>query len=179
MSLKANKIIKKLNKPNEPLAELNNQKTKLSFVVQLHKATNLHYDFRLEMNGVLKSWVIPKGPIMKPGEKRLALMVDDHPYEYKDFEGVIPEGNYGAGIVKIWDKGYYSDDKNSSKKISEKKLLDELKAGNLNFTLFGKKLKGKFALVLMKTKQKNNWLLIKQNDELKVKDLIKSEKKKN
>ncbi len=138
--------------------------TKLSFVVQRHKASHLHYDFRLEMNGVLKSWAVPKGPSMNPGDKRLAMMVEDHPYDYKDFEGIIPEGNYGAGIVEIWDKGSYSDIENSGKNIAEKKLLKELKEGGLKFTLKGKKLKGEFALVKMKNTEDNTWLLIKHKD---------------
>lgn len=150
--------------------------SKLSFVVQRHKASHLHYDFRLEMNGVLKSWAVPKGPSLNPADKRLAMMVEDHPYSYKDFKGVIPEGNYGAGIVEIWDKGYYTDLEKSSGKDAEKKLLAGLKAGSLKVTLSGKKLKGEFALVKLKGKDENAWLLIKHNDKYAVKTNYDSEK---
>ena len=152
----------------EPTSKNSVSVSKLSFVVQRHKASHLHYDLRLEMNGVLKSWAIPKGPSMNPGDKRLAMMVEDHPYYYKDFEGIIPEGNYGAGIVEIWDKGFYSDIENSEKKVSEKKLLAELKTGNLKFSLHGKKLKGEFALVRTKGMGENAWLLLKHKDEFAV-----------
>ncbi len=137
----------------------------LSFVVQRHRASHLHYDFRLEVDGVLKSWAVPKGPSLNPADKRLAMMVEDHPYHYKDFAGVIPEGNYGAGIVEIWDKGYYTDIYNSNKKNSEKNLEEGLKDGSLKFILHGKKLKGEFALVKMKGKGENSWLLIKHHDK--------------
>ncbi len=140
----------------------------LHFVVQKHDATRLHYDFRLEMKGVLKSWAVPKGPSLNPEDKRLAMMVEDHPYDYKDFEGVIPEGNYGAGTVIVWDEGIYEPlETGLSKKAAEKSLLHQLKSGSLKFRLFGKKLKGEFALVHIKNNNKgdNAWLLIKHRDE--------------
>ena len=149
----------------EPAGKLKSSASKLSFVVQRHKATRLHYDFRLELDGVLKSWAVPKGPSLNPKDKRLAMMVEDHPYDYKDFAGVIPKGNYGAGIVEIWDKGYYSDLENSEKKTAEKNLRAGLKSGNLKVRLFGKKLRGEFALVKIKNSEDNSWLLIKHNDE--------------
>lgn len=155
------------SKSPEPGAKLNKSSKQLSFVVQRHKASHLHYDFRLEVEGVLKSWAVPKGPSMNPADKRLAMMVEDHPYAYKDFKGVIPEG-YGAGIVEIWDKGTYTTIENESGPLAEKKLLAGLKAGSLKITLHGKKLKGEFALVKLKGKQENAWLLIKQNDQYAV-----------
>ena len=137
----------------------------LRFVIQKNAASRLHYDFRLEMEGVLKSWAVPKGPSLNPNDKRLAMMVEDHPYDYKDFEGIIPEGNYGAGIVEIWDSGTYNDLENSTEEVAEKNLRAGLEAGNLKFQLFGKKLKGEFALVKLKGKEDNSWLLIKHNDK--------------
>lgn len=171
------KYIKKRNfaKTPEPKEKKGSSQSKLSFVVQRHKASRLHYDFRLQLNGVLKSWAVPKGPSLNPHDKRLAMMVEDHPYLYKNFHGIIPEGNYGAGIVEIWDEGYYSDLENSRKKIAEKKIKTALKSGNLKFRLYGKKLKGEFALVKMKGKQENAWLLIKHNDEYVVKENYDSE----
>lgn len=150
---------------SEPAGKVKKSLSKLAFVVQRHKATRLHYDFRLELDGVLKSWAVPKGPSLNPIDKRLAMMVEDHPYDYKNFAGEIPQGNYGAGIVEIWDEGTYNDVENSSKDIAVKNLRAGLKAGNLKFQLFGKKLKGEFALVKLKSKEDNSWLLIKHNDD--------------
>jgi bifunctional non-homologous end joining protein LigD len=139
----------------------------LQFVVQKHAASHLHYDFRLEMEGVLKSWAIPKGPSLNPADKRLAMMVEDHPFDYKDFEGIIPEGNYGAGTVMVWDKGTYEslDETNGSKEAQEKALLKGLKQGSLKFRMNGQKLKGEFALVRTKGRGENSWLLIKHRDK--------------
>src|SRR6516225_8543518 len=133
------------------------------FVVQKHRATRLHYDFRLEMEGVLKSWAVPKGPSLNPADKRLAMMVEDHPFDYKDFEGIIPEGNYGAGTVIVWDTGSYEPLalNDGTKKAQNTILLKELKAGSLKFKISGKKLKGEFALVRTKGRGENSWLLIK------------------
>jgi len=124
------------------------------FVVHEHHASRLHYDLRLEMNGVLKSWAVPKGPSMNPAEKRLAVMVDDHDLSYASFEGTIPEGEYGAGEVFIWDSGVYE-------MLSPKSGSG---AGRLEIIFKGKKLKGMFALVRMSGKDKE-WLLIKKKDE--------------
>ena len=152
---------------SEPEGKVNKSASELIFVIQRHKASRLHYDFRLELDGVLKSWAVPKGPSLNPSDKRLAMMVEDHPYDYKDFEGIIPEGNYGAGIVEIWDKGTYSDIDNSPLKEAEKNLKKGLKAGDLKVRLYGKKLKGEFVLVKLKKQEKddNSWLLIKHRDE--------------
>ncbi len=138
----------------------------LRFVIQKHDASHLHYDFRLEMGGVLKSWAVPKGPSIDPSVKRLAMMVEDHPYDYRNFEGIIPQGQYGGGAVIVWDEGVYEPlDKIAHKKEQEKTLLKQLKSGSLKFRLHGEKLKGEFALVQLKGKQENAWLLIKHRDE--------------
>ncbi|QHT66648.1 3'-phosphoesterase [Rhodocytophaga rosea] len=137
----------------------------LHFVVQRHQASKLHYDFRLEMDGVLKSWVIPKGPSMNPKDKRLAVMVEDHPLEYRTFEGEIPEGNYGAGIVTIWDEGTYQVAPDNEEPSDEKTLLSQLKKGSLTFILKGKRLKGIFSLVKLQKGDPDSWLLIKKKDE--------------
>jgi len=151
----------------------------LRFVVQKHAASRLHYDFRLEMVGVLKSWAVPKGPSLNPEDKRLAMMVEDHPYDYRTFEGIIPEGNYGAGTVIVWDEGTYEpmEPIDGGIEQAEKVLLNQLKEGNLKIRLKGKKLKGDFALVHIKGKEENAWLLIKKKDKYASADeIIENEK---
>ncbi|WP_120232729.1 DNA polymerase ligase N-terminal domain-containing protein [Chryseobacterium sp. AG363] len=165
MALKDYHNIRKFDETSEPKGKTKKSKEKLIFVIQRHAASRLHYDFRLEMEGVLKSWAVPKGPSLDPKDKRLAMMVEDHPYDYKDFEGNIPEGNYGAGQVEVWDSGTYEPLEENSKLSDEKELLKELHAGSLKFILHGKKLKGEFALVKMKNTDDNSWLLIKHKDE--------------
>jgi bifunctional non-homologous end joining protein LigD len=168
MSLKKYTEKRNFKATPEPSAKKQHSVEQLEFVVQRHKATRLHYDFRLEMNGVLKSWAVPKGPSMNPADKRLAMMVEDHPYDYRTFKGVIPEGNYGAGIVEIWDHGIYMPLDDEYEPCSEKEMLKELKGGSIKFLLKGRKLKGFFALVRMHTPEGNAWLLIKHDDEFAV-----------
>lgn len=148
---------------------------KMRFVVQRHQASHLHYDFRLELGGVLKSWAVPKGPSMNPAQKRLAVMVEDHPVSYIDFKGVIPKGNYGAGKVEIWDNGNFIPLNGSRKKITDKQALQQLKKGELKFSVKGRKLKGEFVLVRLKNEEKN-WLLIKHKDLQAVSTLYDAEK---
>ena len=138
----------------------------LLFVVQKHAASHLHYDFRLELEGVMKSWAVPKGPSLNPAEKRLAMHVEDHPMAYRIFEGIIPKGNYGAGTVMVWDEGTYYADASLSKKANEKILLDGYHKGKLSFHLQGEKLHGEFSLVRMRGKstEDNAWLLFKADD---------------
>ncbi|WP_432221933.1 DNA ligase D [Flavobacterium sp. TMP13] len=149
---------------DEPKGKVKSSKKNLIFVVQKHAASHLHYDFRLEMEGVLKSWAIPKGPTLDPDVKRLAVLVEDHPYNYKDFEGSIPKGNYGAGNVIVWDIGTYTSTENKKFEEDEKVLFNGFKKGHLSFTLHGEKLKGNFSLVQLKGKQENAWLFIKKED---------------
>ncbi len=129
----------------------------LSFCVQRHHASHLHYDFRLEIDGALKSWAVPKGPTLDPAEKRLAMMVEDHPLEYGGFEGVIPKGNYGAGSVMLWDRGTYE-------MLGELTTQEQLAKGDFKFQLHGEKLQGEFAIVRMKRGKGNEWLLLKKKD---------------
>jgi len=157
LSLKEYQKKREFAKTPEPKGkEISNKGNR--FVVQEHHARNLHYDFRLEMEGVLKSWAVPKGMPTELGIKRLAIQVEDHPVDYINFEGEIPEGLYGAGKVIIWDKGTYQlapDAHNSA--------LEALKNGRLRFVLSGEKLKGKYALIRMKNREKDNlWLLFKK-----------------
>jgi bifunctional non-homologous end joining protein LigD len=143
----------------------------LLFVVQQHAARQLHYDFRLECEGVLKSWAVPKGPALDPREKRLAVHVEDHPYDYASFEGVIPPGQYGAGEVIVWDCGVYSPDEGGAtwfhdRAQAEQQVMDGIEKGKLSLLLRGEKLKGSFALV--RTKDKKQWLLIKHKDRFAI-----------
>jgi bifunctional non-homologous end joining protein LigD len=139
---------------------------KLQFVIQKHDASRLHYDFRLELKGVLKSWAVPKGPSLNPADKRLAMLVEDHPFDYKNFEGIIPEGNYGAGTVIIWDEGTYEPvEEVGEKSAQEKHLLKAFEKGSVKIRMHGKKLKGEFALVRTRGRGDNSWLLIKHRDK--------------
>lgn len=144
------------------------------FVIQRHHASRLHYDFRLEVKGVLKSWAVPKGPSMNPADKRLAMHVEDHPYDYKDFEGTIPAGNYGAGTVYIWDKGSFELIRANGKDF-DRTALQEIREGDLKIRLKGRKVKGEFALVKMKSSEDNAWLLLKHKDTYAVKAPYNSE----
>lgn len=134
-----------------------------SFTVQKHDATQLHYDFRLEIEGVLASWAVPKGPSMNPANKRLAMAVEDHPLDYGGFEGTIPEGNYGAGTVMLWDHGTFEPE-------GEDDAATQLANGEIKFTLHGEKLRGSFVLIHTGKRSKDprrarQWLLIKHRDE--------------
>lgn len=184
MRLEAYRKKRKFDKTPEPrgrgVASRVDKKNALKFCVQKHRASHLHYDFRLELDGVLKSWPIPKGPSLNPQEKRLAMMVEDHPLDYLNFEGYIPEGEYGAGNVIVWDIGTYASDPAESRAENEKILRKGLAKGHLDFVLSGKKLKGKFSLIKIKNKfseKDNAWLLIKKDDEYaSKKDITRNEK---
>ena len=178
MSLEEYKKKRNFSKTNEP----NGGKTsggELRFVVQKHAASHLHYDFRLEMRGVLKSWAIPKGPSMITEKARLAMLVEDHPYNYLRFEGMIPEGQYGAGTVIVWDEGTYEtpESTDKSKKAQEHSLLKQFYAGALLIKLSGQKLKGQFGLIKAPDKGRNSWYLLKANDEHSLTtDILKEDK---
>src|SRR5688572_12158428 len=152
----------------------------LLFVIQQHRARAMHYDLRLESDGVLKSWAVPKGPSLDPADKRLAMQTEDHPYDYASFEGVIPPGQYGAGEMIVWDCGVYSPDEGGQyafhdRAQAERRVREELEAGKLSFFLRGEKVKGSFALV--RTRQKNSWLLIKHKDRFVAKAALAEQKR--
>jgi bifunctional non-homologous end joining protein LigD len=153
-SLTEYKKKRKFDKTPEPGPTKKKTKTGRMFVVQKHRATQLHYDFRLEVDGVLKSWAVPKGPSLDPTVKRLAMQVEDHPVDYAKFEGVIPEGEYGGGTVMVWDYGTYEPENTDD-------VASALRKGELKFSLSGQKLKGSWVLVRTRDRQ---WLLIKHRD---------------
>ncbi|WP_316804161.1 DNA ligase D [Pedobacter nototheniae] len=177
MSLEKYVAKRDFSKTAEPKSGKSKENNELWFVVQKHDASRLHYDFRLEMDGVLKSWAVPKGPSTDPKTKRLAMMVEDHPYDYRTFEGIIPAGEYGGGTVIVWDEGTYEPiEEIKGKKAREKHLLKQLESGSLKIKLNGKKLKGEFALVKTHGMGENGWLLIKHKDDFaSVKDITKSD----
>jgi bifunctional non-homologous end joining protein LigD len=154
MALTEYKKKRKFDKTPEPGPKEKRTRTGRMFVIQKHRATQLHYDFRLEVDGVLKSWAVPKGPSLDPTVKRLAMQVEDHPVDYAKFEGVIPEGEYGGGTVMVWDYGTYKPE--NADDVSQ-----ALKKGELKFSLNGKKLKGSWVLVRTRDRQ---WLLLKHRD---------------
>ena len=155
MGLQEYKRKRRFNETPEPEGELKNTAGQ-SFVIQKHRATRLHYDFRLEMEGVLRSWAIPKGPTFDPADKRLAVQTEDHPMDYGGFEGVIPAGNYGAGKVIIWDKGTYE-------MVDPRSAEEGSKKGKLHFILNGKKLKGEWVLV-RGSREPKQWIFFKVRD---------------
>jgi bifunctional non-homologous end joining protein LigD len=157
----------------EPKAAAGKSHRRPAFVVQEHHASHLHYDFRLEADGVLKSWAIPKQPTLDTSAKRLAVHVEDHPLDYANFSGSIPEGEYGAGTVKIWDKGTYEN--LLANKPTPKTVAKGIEDGHLEVDLHGRKLKGRFALVRMNGRQKkDNWLLIKMKDQKRDRSLARA-----
>src|ERR1700712_140651 len=164
------------SKTKEPKAGRSKDEDHLMFVIQKHDASRLHYDFRLEMDGVLKSWAVPKGPSTDPKTKRLAMMVEDHPYDYRNFEGIIPKGEYGGGTGIVWGQGTYEPLENiKGKKAQEKYLLAELGKGSVKIKMHGEKLEGEYALVKTHGMGENGWLLIKHNDQFASTDDITKE----
>jgi DNA ligase D-like protein (predicted 3'-phosphoesterase) len=147
-----------LRRTPEPGARGRRRRREPRFVIQKHAASSLHYDFRLEADGVLKSWAVPKGPSTDPREKRLAMPTEDHPLAYADFEGVIPEGEYGAGTVIVWDAGSYRN-------LGEEPVEQALEAGHAAVWLQGKKLRGGYALTRIGGGKRERWLLVKMEDE--------------
>src|SRR6516165_11731319 len=158
MSLKEYRKKRHFDRTAEPAGKRAKKKPGWVYVIQKHDATRLHYDFRLELDGVLKSWAVPQGPSLDPSQKRLAVHVEDHPLEYGNFEGIIPEGEYGGGTVLLWDRGTWSA-------IGD--AAEGYKEGKLKFVLNGEKLHGAWMLVRMRPREGekgDNWLLIKERD---------------
>src|SRR6266567_5463313 len=159
MSLRTYEQKRDFTKTPEPRSGKHSQSGAKHFVIQKHDASHLHYDFRLEIGGTLKSWAVPKGPSLDPSVKHFAAHVEDHPVSYGDFEGNIPKGSYGGGSVMLWDRGTFE-------LIGEETAAEQIARGDLKFRLHGEKLNGGWALVRMKGKGKGNeWLIIKKKDE--------------
>lgn len=166
MSSDQQKYKRKRDLENSPEPEASRKKSSSGsnpiFVIQKHDSSNLHYDFRLEIDGTLKSWAVPKGPSTNPSEKRLAVPVEDHPLAYADFEGVIPEGQYGAGTVMVWDKGTYQNlRKSNGSTVPLDKCYED---GRIEVFLDGEKISGGYALI-QTSSMDGNWLLVKMDDE--------------
>ena len=161
--LKEYKDKRDFRRTTEPSGGKKKKSAKPVFVIQKHNASTLHYDFRLEVDGVLKSWAVPKGPSTDPGTKRLAMPTEDHPLDYADFEGVIPEGEYGAGTVLVWDAGEYENLMHA--KDDPKDMKKSYQDGHIEVRLEGKKLKGGYALIRTGKGKDDRWLLIKMNDD--------------
>ncbi len=162
-SLKEYRKKRDIEKTPEPFTSEKISPDKPRFVIQKHDARNLHYDFRLEVNGVLKSWAIPKGPSTDPDQRRLAVPTEDHPIDYIDFEGVIPKGNYGAGTVIVWDTGSYRNlNKKNGQDVSMEESVDN---GHVNIWLEGHKLKGGYALIRTGRGNRKFWLFLKKKDK--------------
>jgi len=159
MSLTTYRRKRNFRETPEPRGRPHRRSKDLIFVVQRHRASQLHHDFRLELDHVLKSWAVPKGPPRRQADKRLAVQVEDHPYAYKDFEGTIPEGEYGAGLVERWDSGTYAVEGANNAAESEQVMRRGLRRGRMSFVLKGDKLRGAYSLVRMKNPKQ--WLLIK------------------
>ena len=168
---KLNKYNEKRNfdKTPEPQGIVKKNSKKLLFVIQKHHATALHYDFRIEVGGVLKSWAVPKGPSVNPSDKRLAMPTEDHPISYSKFEGLIPNNNYGAGPVIIWDRGTYEN-------IKPESTEECLKRGLIEIEMNGEKMKGKYALVRGRPQKRTPWFLVKMKDDYAHKEYKNSEK---
>ncbi len=156
------------SRTREPEGGKRPKSSRLAYVIQKHEASRLHFDLRLELDGVMKSWAVPKGPSLDPSVKRLAIHVEDHPIEYNEFEGTIPEGEYGGGTVMVWDRGTYTSAEDTGD--PESALREGYRKGDFKFLLRGKRLKGSWVLVRTRgwggdRDRKNQWLLIKHRDD--------------
>ena len=163
---KKKRDFRKTSEPEEGKVEFDWAESRPIFVIQKHQASSLHYDFRIELDGVLKSWAVPKGPSTDPSVKRLAIPTEDHPLGYADFEGVIPEGEYGGGTIMVWDRGSYHNLKESDSSGDEPPSIEaQLEDGHATILLEGEKLRGGYALIRTGGGSKARWLLIKMDDD--------------